>query len=242
MPALVHFRQRPVTGQPLQEIAQVHIVSELPEELGLGRIFAGADLDQLGVVHKNKRRQVGTLFFESTAEPTQNRYRIVGLGVLAGVIGSRTVADDFVHQHQVAITPLPVCQDRFDLAGRQKLLEGFAAHRFERRIGIFTRHRQANDVLGADIAANVVEIGEIVAAGTEAGDLLEIIDHEGRRRIIGGERFLERAIRHGIFKVLRPLRQRLSQAADFRVDDLHIGFPGRHARQKIALQTRPSRS
>ena len=38
----------------MQEIAQVHIVRELPKELGLGRIFAGANLNQLGVVHKNK--------------------------------------------------------------------------------------------------------------------------------------------------------------------------------------------
>ena len=160
MPALVHFRQRPVTRQPLQEIAQVHIISELPKELGLGRIFAGADLDQFGVVHENKSRQVGTLFFESTAEPTQNRYGIFGFAVLAGVIGSRTVADDFVHQAPGCASISPGWPGLAStLLGRQKLLEGFAAHRLERRIGFFTRHRQPNDVFGADIAADVVEIG-----------------------------------------------------------------------------------
>ena len=102
----------------VQEIAQVHIVRELPKELGLVCVFAGADLDQLGVVHENQRRQIGTLFFESTTEPPQNRYRIIGLAVLAGVIGSRTVADDFVHEHHVAPALLPVCQDGFDLGGR----------------------------------------------------------------------------------------------------------------------------
>ncbi len=61
----MHLCQRPVTGQPLQKITQVHIVSELPEEFGLGRIVTGANLDQLGVVHENQGRQVGTLFFES---------------------------------------------------------------------------------------------------------------------------------------------------------------------------------
>ena len=78
----MHFGQRAVTRQPLEEVARVHVVRELPEEPGLGGVLAGADFDQLGIIDETSAVRSARCSSKRTFKPAQNGHRIVGLAYL----------------------------------------------------------------------------------------------------------------------------------------------------------------
>ena len=213
-------------GDVPQEIHEILVVKGIAGRKGLGRVLVDPHIHELGISRERQRREIRPLLLQRAAQVPQLADGVLLAPVFGLVVGPRAVAYDLVKQYQHAPSLGAHGQGTLYHRRGQEFSVEFAADAHHLRVRVLSGQRQPDDVLRPHVPADIVEVGEVVAAGAPGGDFLEIINHERRRGVVGREALLELAVGHQVLEILRVVGQLRALARGRRVHDLDIRLPG----------------